>query len=202
MKHMHIIHRSDMELFPGENAVEHVLGGARAGFTFAELIIAVFVFSIISVPLYLLLSSTRTDTAKSINFMRAMELAQEGIEWVQLTENDQNFRLNAENFSGGLVMENGASFKPAEVMVAGNNRYGNQLLPTVQYSEQYNTAWFYRMIKVEDVKGTQKYCRLLKKVRVSVFWNDGKKVKNLHDASGRSKKVVLETLILDGKLLP
>ena len=174
----------------------------RLGLTFAELIIAVFVFSIISIPLYLLLSSTRTDTSRSINYLRAMELAMEGIEWVQLTEMDRNFRLNAENFSGGLVLESGSSFKPADILVTGNNRYGNHLQPTVTYSEQYNSAWFYRTIEIQELKGAQAYCSLLHKVRVSVFWNDGKPVKNLHDPGGRTKKVVLETLLLDGKKQP
>lgn len=171
------------------------------GLSFPEIVIAVFIFSIISIPIYSLLTNTRTDTSKAIHFFRAMELAQEGIEWAQITPVNNKYKQNIESYSGSIVLEDGSSFKPATILTTDNKRYENQLLSNknVQYSNQYLPAFFYRTIEVKELTGSSIAESFLKKVVVTVYWNDGKKAKNLHTFDDREKKVVYEALIFDGR---
>jgi len=79
-----------------------------------------------------------------------------------------------------------------------NPWYANSLITQIPYSEQYNSAWFYRLITVEDVSTANPYSKLLKKVTVAVYWNNAKRAQNLYNKNGRDKLVILKTLVLDG----
>ena len=178
-----------------------LLKSCKSALSFPEIVVAIFVFSVLATPLYMLLSNTKTDTAKAIHFFRAMELAQEAIEWAQITTVDKDYKKKIENYSGSIVVEDGKSFKPARINTQSNKLYGNQLLTSneVEYSSQYLPPFFFRTIEVKDLSSSSIAGNFLKKVVVTVYWNDGKKAKNLHVPDGREKKVVLETLIFDGK---
>lgn len=170
----------------------------KLAISFPEILVAVLVFSILAFPIYSLLSQTRKDTLKTINYLRAMELAQEGLDWVKMTPIKNNFSRTVENYSGSLVVENGKAFSPLILSMATNPWYANSLITQIPYSEQYNSAWFYRLITVENVSTANPYSKLLKKVTVAVYWNNAKKAKNLYNKNGRDKLVILKTLILDG----
>jgi len=57
----------------------------KLAISFPEILVAVLVFSILAFPIYSFLIQTRKDTLKTINYLRAMELAQEGLDWVKIT---------------------------------------------------------------------------------------------------------------------
>ncbi len=171
------------------------------GVTFTEIIVAVTVFAILAIPLYLSMSNIQTDTVKSINYLRAMELASEAIDYVKMLPFDKNFKLNSEGLSGSILVETGSLFEPTSIPTGDNEYYQDVLEAKIQYSSQYNPAYFFRSIEVSDLSGTE-YSGLLKKVVVTVYWDNGVKVNNLHDVNQRSRKVVLATLITDWKSQP
>lgn len=173
----------------------------RHGFSFPEIIVAITVFAILAIPLYQSIHNVQLDTEKSINYFRAMELANEAIEYVKLLPLDKDFKRNAEGFSGSLLTEKSTSFEAARVLTGENPDYKSILESDVQYSSQYNPAYFYRTVEVADLSGSD-YSRLLKKVIVTVYWDNGVAVNNLHDLSKKTKKVVLASLITDWETQP
>ncbi|PKL49019.1 MAG: hypothetical protein CVV42_07570 [Candidatus Riflebacteria bacterium HGW-Riflebacteria-2] len=174
----------------------------RAGFSFAEIVVAIAVFAMLAIPLYQSLHGVQTDTRKSINYFRAMELADEAIEYVRLLPVDHEFKQKAEGFSGSMLIEQSDdSFSAAKIAVGDNPRYRDFLVSDIQYSEQYNPACFYRTVEVADLSGAS-YAGLLKKVVVTVYWDNASARNNLHDLSRKTNKVVLATLITDWEKQP
>lgn len=177
------------------------------GLSFPEVVVAVFVLGVCMAPLLWVLNSSRTDTAKAINYLRAVELANEAIEWATVAP----FFLpgftnsNVEQIQGSLVAVMGSKFEPASIDVVSSSNpdwtASNLLADKLSYSEQYNSAYFYRSVKVTDITAgiTKGY---LRKVTVTVEWSEGKTPAN-PDQPGqdRNKKIVLNTLILDDKKL-
>ncbi len=92
-------------------------------------------------------------------------------------------------------------FAAAPVMTGENSYYRDILADNVLYSEQYNPSFFYRTIEVHDLAGTD-YANLLKKVIVTIYWDDDRPVKNIHDLDSKSRKVVLACLVTDWRSQP
>ena len=168
----------------------------KHGISFPEIVVAVTVFAILALPIYQSMHTVQTDTMKSINYFRAMELANEAVEYVRLLPVDKDFKQNAEGFSGSILVEQGDTFEAAKILTGDNPNYKDILESEIQYSNQYNPAYFYRTIEVSDLSGSD-YAGLLKKVIVTVYWDNDVAVNNLHDLSRKTKKVVLASLITD-----
>lgn len=172
----------------------------KRGLSFAEIVVAVVVFAIMALPIYVSMTGVRSDTVRSISYLRAVELANEAIEYVKLLPIDKDFKMKAQGLSGSLVIEK-PDFAAAPVMAGENSYYRDILADNVSYSEQYNPSFFYRTIEVHDLAGTD-YANLLKKVIVTIYWDDDRPVKNIHDLDSKSRKVVLACLVTDWRSQP
>ncbi|MFZ5951523.1 MAG: type IV pilus modification PilV family protein [Candidatus Rifleibacteriota bacterium] len=172
----------------------------RRGVSFAEIVVAVTVFAIMAIPVYMSMSGVQTDTVKSISYLRAVELANEAIDYVRLIPVDTDFKMKAEGLSGSILIEK-PDFAPAPVMTGDNPYYKDILADKLTYSEQYNPSFFYRTVEVGDLSGTS-YSGLLKKVVVTIYWDDGRSVKNIHDLNSKTRKVVMACLITDWRSQP
>lgn len=163
----------------------------RRGISFIESVIAsvvgVFLFSTIIWFVF----STRVETDKSADYFRALQLAQEAMEWAQATpieildeQNQQKLSL----FQGSLIdQQTGKSTK---------------IFPSadVSYPDQYGPAFFYRQIKVEKVNDSIPNAKFLRQIRVDVFWNEGKAPAKAPATSlepDRMKKLSLATIVMD-----
>lgn len=174
------------------------------GFSFVEIVIAILVAAGCAIPIFYMITSARTETSKSINYLRALELANEAIEWASVS--DFNSDLNSQVFGGvggGLVEEIGNDLTPVSVMTAAAvNPVWNAdgvIAQDLRYSEQYNQAFFWRSITVEEVDSNfNRFASgLLKKITVEVSWNEGKTPPNINDGSDRMRKIRLSTIILN-----
>ncbi|NLI75414.1 MAG: hypothetical protein GX442_03085 [Candidatus Riflebacteria bacterium] len=179
----------------------------RRGLSFPEIMVAVVVISLCVVPLLWVLNSSRTDTSKAINYLRAVELANEAIEWASVAPLYRKGYTNdtVRQIGGSLVTAVGSGFSPAPIDVTpsanGDWQAEGLLAPSLTYSEQYNSAFFFRTIDVQDVTGGIRQ-GFLRRVTVTVEWAEGKKPQHLDQPGGeRNKKIVLTTLILDDKQL-
>ncbi|MFZ2957605.1 MAG: type II secretion system protein [Candidatus Ozemobacteraceae bacterium] len=143
----------------------------RRGFGFVEIVIAAVVMGFCAVPILWLVSSSRVETSKAINYLRALELANETIEWASVIPfedpSGNDLRRLMTGYSESLFNNRG--------LRTGSNPAWTQLPlandPT--YSNQYDTAFFYREVKVIDLPqpGLKGY---VKKVTVTISWNEGK----------------------------
>ncbi|MBF0547871.1 MAG: hypothetical protein HQM08_25760 [Candidatus Riflebacteria bacterium] len=169
----------------------------KSGFSFIELIAAALILGVCSVPILWLTTSTRTETSKGINYLRGIELAQEALDWAQvipfedLNGNDLNRLCNAysESLFGNRIFRTGSNAQWLQVPLAND----------LSYSEQYDTAYFFRQIKAEDLP-EPKYKNLLKKITVCVSWNEGVVPANPSSSPpDRMKKIVMSTLVYNDK---
>lgn len=173
---------------------------SRLGVSFVEIVVAIFVFAMMALPVYVFMTSVRTDNVKNISYLRAMELAEESLEYVQLLPVDRSFKAKAEAISGSLLIEV-PDISAACVLIGTDDYYRDILADRLQYSEQYNPSYFYRTVEVHDLTGTA-YSELLKKVVVTIYWDDSRQVNNLHDLGAKTRKVVMACLITDWKSQP
>lgn len=165
------------------------------GFSFAEVLVTVFAVSVMSIPITLLLSSSRADTSKAINYLRALEIGYETIEWVQtLPFHSSSFKeftakesrsLNDQG-TGGMVFYN----------TGDNPKWNSALTKKITYPEQYKIPYFFREIKIDDVAPSLEYGVYLKQVTVTVWWNEAQIPQKL-DKPERMRKITLSTLLLD-----
>lgn len=160
----------------------------KKGFTITEIVIAAAVFLSIFAALMLLNKSSRTDTSKSINYLRAMELAQEAIDFINSTPFSEATKDNFD-FLSGLV---------SKVQLGQNGGARTEY----SYPEDYAKCYYYRDITIDDISSipNNKY---LKKISVEVSWNEGK-VPNQIEAIGggkpdRMRRVVLSTVLFNDK---
>lgn len=162
--------------------------GKKAGFGLIEVLIAMSVILFGIIPLLWLMTTTRVDTGKSINYLRGLELAHEGLEWAQTVPFDSLEQLCQSDGTGSLF-RGVIKFHPG-------SRFKGALANTIQYPAQYDTAYFYRTITCcpvdEDSAG------FLKKVTVIVGWNEAKVPENLH-CPDRMRMVKLSGLIFHEK---
>lgn len=172
-----------------------------AALSMIEVVIAVFLASMCVVPIFYMVTSSRTDTSKAINYLRAVELANEVIDWISVAEWD-----SVENMDGGYLgslVEGSAGSLSSVVIAAGtseNPQWKNSSIfvnsAELKYSEQYNSAFFYRKI---DVKNT--IPNLLRKITVTVSWAESQKPSNIGLEGDRDRYVELSVLLLNDSIL-
>lgn len=178
----------------------------KTGFGFVEIIIATLIAAVCSIPIIMMVSSSRADTSKAINYLRAIELANEALEWAMIATDTANLDMNLRSCGGSLLVDTGAGTPgPASVdAVAPSNAKWDAdgiISRNIGYSEQYNNAYFMRNISVVPISlGLGK--DYLSEVTVEVKWNEGKAPTNMMDPAGeRMRKITLTTLIMhDSKI--
>lgn len=179
--------------------------GRKAGIGLVEVLIAVLVVSACAVPVVYMVTSARTDTTKAINYLRAMELANEVIEWASVARYSKVDAAYFSAFAGPLAEEEGADLKPVSIAVDDptNTVWSSDGLTadSLAYSEQYNNAFFYREIEIENVSDSYIRPDLLKKVTVTVKWSEGHRPANINLPDDRTRQVQLSVLILNDENL-
>jgi hypothetical protein len=171
------------------------------GFSLVEIIMAVVAVTVMGVPIMWLLSSTRVETSRAINYLRALEIGYESIEWVQaLAVDSPDFGTFSQDESRSL---SGAKLGELVAYDVGQNpKWQAMMAKSLSYPEQYYSPYFFREIKIEDAvspqEKTPKYSHapFLKRVVVTVSWNEGKVPAKI-DRPDRMRKIVLATLIFD-----
>lgn len=194
-----------------------------------EIVIAVAIVVATGFPILRMLTKSRTDTASSINYLRAVELADEALEWASaanLFDKDENgenspSELNLIGLSGPIMEYDGSTIKPSKICTTKieYNRWKNsQIFKTdLSYSPQYANAFFYRDIKIQSLnkndrsgKTDPSYSNLItfekdmvKMVTVSVYWCEGFTPSNFNDISNesRAKKIELSLLVINDENL-
>ncbi len=175
---------------------------AQRGIGFVEVLIAVLIVAASAIPVLYMVTSSRTDTSKAINYLRAVELANEVIEWGQSVRFED---LNGSNFSssvGTLADDSSGSVMPVPVGVAppGNLLWSadNFMAKNLKYSEQYGNAYFFRQVEFEDIPGTFNFNDgMLKKMTVRVKWNEASVPGNISMNPKRDRQVELSVLLLN-----
>lgn len=178
---------------------------ANDGFGFVEIIVATLIAAVCSIPIMMMISSSRSETSKAINYLRAMELANEALEWAMIATDTANLDKNLSGCGGSLIVDvGGGTTGPADVDTTEpqNPKWDADgiISKDIGYSEQYNTAYFIRSISVVPVTADAGSECLgagyLSEVRVEVRWNEGRAPTNLMDPSGeRMRKITLTTLV-------
>jgi hypothetical protein len=177
----------------------------KRGLGFVEVIVAILIAAACAAPVIYMVTSSRTDTSKAINYLRAMELANEAIEWATISRfssvNDSTFSALA----GPITTDEGGGLRTADLALGSpdNTVWSEDGLITNQlsYSQQYNNAFFYREIDIEDISDSHVNDGLLKKVTVTVKWSEGHRPANLNIPDDRSRQVQLSVLILNDQQL-
>ena len=165
----------------------------RTGFGLAEVVVTVVIGVSCAIPLIWMVSSSRTETTQAINYLRAMELANEIIDLANVVP----FK-DLDSFAGAA---NGrlSPFIQVKQLDPGHAWFTYVADQNLPYSGQYDKCYFYRQIDVKLVDN-QNYSRFLKKLSVSVEWNEAKVPPNpnVNTADNqRMRKIVLETLVFN-----
>lgn len=169
----------------------------RKAFTVTEIVVASSIFIVIFFALSLLTTTSRTETSKSINYLRALELAQEAVDWVNAAPFDQVNDNNLELLRGSLV--SASDNQSVKIPVGNNASSGGVQEP--HYPNDYNRCYYYRTVEIEPLNGVPNN-RFLKKIVIKIFWNEGKAPNQLEPASGepdRMNKLILSTIIFNEK---
>jgi len=178
---------------------------SRSGIGFVEIIIAVLVVTASAIPVIYMVTSSRTDTTRAINYLRAMELANEVIEWASVARFSQLDSGSFSAFTGSLVEYDSGNLRPVKVAVSSTEnpvwKNDNLMADSLDYSEQYGNAYFFREVRIEDVNESYIKPELLKKMVVTVKWSEAKTPANLNLAEDRSRQVELSVLILNDENL-
>lgn len=169
----------------------------KKAFTVTETVVATCIFVAIFYALSLLTTTSRTETSKSINYLRASELAQEAVDWVNAAPFEEITSTNLEHLRGSLV--SASDNKSVKIPVGKNANAGGVQEP--HYPDDYNKCFYYRTVDIEDLNGVPN-SRFLKKIVIKIFWNEGRAPSQLEPASGepdRMNKLILSTVIFNEK---
>lgn len=164
----------------------------RRAFTMTEIAVAVTVFTMVFIGLSLLTTSSRKETSRSINYLRALELAQEAIDWVDSAPFSEVTDANLEFLKGTLV--DPATNNSISITPSTNDKNS---IESFVYPEDYTKCYYYRTAEIEDLGN-----RFIKKVKIGVYWNEGSVPKNIETTSNepdRMRKLFLSTIIFDEK---
>jgi len=175
-------HRPD----PGCRHRNRLSNRRRSGLGLVEIIVAVVVIAVGLIPLMWLTTATRTDTSKAINYLRALELANEGIEWAQAVPFDRLGELPRGPNFGSLYQ--------GVIQVSPQSKFQGTLANSIPYPGQYDAGFFFRSLEVRDVD--QESRGFLKRVTVTVGWNEAKAPEFHHDPE-RMRAVELSCLLFD-----
>ena len=166
------------------------------GFTITEITIATVIFVSLFMTLFLLLNSSRSETSKSINYMRAMQLAQETIDWINSTPFEDVTDNKLSILNGSLV--DSYSNKSVPIPIGEN---ANNTVSDPEYPADYTKCYYYRKLNIDNLDSAPNG-RFLKKVTVTVYWNESKVPKKIDTGSGepdRMRKITLSTIIFNEK---
>jgi len=164
------------------------------GFGLTEIVVAVTIGVACAIPLIWMVSSTRMETSKAINYLRAMELANEVLDLANVVPFDK--------IEGTMGVYNGRLLDtgiPVLQLPSGHDWSSFVQSSNIPYSPDYGNAFFFRDIEVEPITGKD-YGRFLKRVRVTVSWNEAKTPPNPDVNTGdsqRMRKITLETLVFN-----
>jgi hypothetical protein len=169
-----------------------------------EIVIAISLVVMAGIPILKLVFGSRNETTSAINYLRAMELADETLEWASITKFSELDNLTS--FSGSIVVDGGSGFTTEEVHTSPveyeNWKSSGLFVDKPKYSEDYINAFFYRIIDVEDVKSDAIQKDMLKKVTVTIKWSEGKRPTNLSsDCPERNRQVQLSILVINDENL-
>ena len=132
----------------------------RRAFTFVEITIAVAIAVVCAIPIISMISSTRADSSKAINYLRGLELANEAVEWASLTPADK-----LDNFRSSYSDE-----WANQIHTVTDPRWQAVIAPTLGYciphtiqgqtsqtnlQEQYDKAYYRRDITMQDHSSTE-----------------------------------------------
>jgi hypothetical protein len=166
-----------------------------------EIIIALAIVVAAGIPILRMVTKSRTETSSSVNYLRAMELADEAIEWASVSKfKDVD---NLKSLSGTIIEVNGSNIEPVSINtseVTNEHWKGSEIFEKdLKYSDQYSRAYFYREISVEPItsKNNDFEANLLKKVNVTVRWCEGYMPKNINLASDRNREIQLSILVIN-----
>ena len=168
----------------------------KKGFTVTEIVIATVIFVGLFTALFLLLNTSRTETSKSINYMRAMQLAQETIDWVNSTPFEDVIDHKLSILNGSLV---DSYYKKSVPIPIGEN--ANSTVTNPEYPEDYSKCYYYRKIKIDNLDSLPNG-RFLKKITVTIYWNESKVPQKIDTTNGepdRMRKITLSTIIFNEK---
>ena len=166
-----------------------------------EIIIALLLVVGAGIPILRMVFQSRTETSSSINYLRAMELADEAIEWANISNFKDLDKLK--NLSGTITDYTGSEPDMIKINTSDTTKKKKKnadlFESNIAHSNQYSNAFFYRDIKVEPV--SSKYNsfekNLLKKVTVTIKWCEGYKPANVNIDSDRNREIQLSVLIIN-----
>jgi type II secretory pathway pseudopilin PulG len=167
--------------------------GIREGISFVEIVIAVTVSAIFFAGLMTLTSTTRIETRKAGNYLRALQLAQESIELVQSTPPAKLMQNSMQLFEGSLVDP-----QTGQSIAIPHHQDSAWALQTTHYPKQYNKAFFYRKLRIEEIDASIPNARFMRKVIAEIYWNESlvpEKIETVGSEPDRMRKLALATLI-------
>jgi hypothetical protein len=172
---------------------------------FVEVLVAVVIVAACAVPIVYMVTSARTDTSKAINYLRAMELANEVIDWAQMSPYGMVDDSIFSGITGPITIDDSGTLKSAEIAVGTPKNpvweTDGLVAGKLQYSEQYNNAFFYREVEIEEISDTFLGEDMLKKLVVTVKWCEGSRPPNPNTSDGRTREVKLSVLLVNDQHL-
>ncbi|MBQ2593474.1 MAG: hypothetical protein II567_09380 [Candidatus Riflebacteria bacterium] len=173
----------------------------KQAFGLVEVVIALLVIVCAGIPILKMVFQTRTETSSSVNYLRAMELADEIIEWANASKFQDVDQL--EKYSGSIMNISDSKHEMIKVNTSKTNnenwKSSGLFEENLKYSDHYCNAYFYRDIKVEPV--TSQYNNfgnnLLKKVTVKIKWSEGRMPSNINLDSDRNREIQLSVLVIN-----
>lgn len=175
----------------------------RKALGLVEIIIAVVLVVGAGIPILKMVTGTRTETSSSVNYLRAVELADEVLEWANGAKFSEVDKLV--NLSGSIIEDAGSNLVPTKinaVQVEYENWKNSGIFnENLRYSSQYTSAFFYREIEVKPVVSQIVAANMLKRVTVTVKWSEGFKPANLNLPSNRNRQVQLSLLVINDENL-
>ncbi len=173
---------------------------SHEGFSFIEIVVAVGIVISLAGILFFSMGKTRESTKRAIHHLRALEIAQETIDWARATQLDAQGLKAMLNQTGSLL--DPATNKPVPLPEATTGLYsitsGTQPLA---YPKQYDSAFFYRTIAVNPVPNPDGRV-FLYRVTVDVSWNEGRAPEHIDSVGGkpdRMRSLTMSTLLTDDR---
>ncbi len=179
----------------------------KQAMSLVEIVVALMVAVAAAIPILQMMTKSNTETTSSINYLRAVELANETIEWASIASFSAviNQEKGLSSLSGPIINDGGSGFTPESVAVNPTIENENWNDPNIfktelKYSDQYIPAFFYRVVNVEpldDFGGD-----MLAKVTVTIKWCENSRPTNLNiDSDERNRQVELSVLVINDENL-
>ena len=173
----------------------------KKAFGLIEIIVALLIIVCAGIPIIKMVFQTQTETSSSVNYLRAMELADEVIEWANATKFKDLDKLTS--LSGSMVEVSDSGHGMIKINTSGtsneNWKSSGFFEENLKYSDKYCSAFFYRDIKVEPVTSPNNTfeSNLLKKVTVKIKWSEGRMPSNVNVDSERNREIQLSVLVIN-----